>query len=204
MAHLDAYLGPCPGFGWQGGPEFSTQIVDLASGRERRNALWAQARHKFEAPFRNIKRDAYRRIKQMHLTCHGRLHAFRFRDELDHAAHDDVFAVGDGVATVFQLAKVSTIDGISYTRNCFAIKSASVLAGDDPADPVIDMLRGTVTFAEPPAVGVELAWSGEFDVWVRFDQDYLPFSLDNANARGDKFINGSVTLIEVPPPPLES
>lgn len=201
MAYLDAYLGPCPGFGWQGGPEFATQIVDLANGRERRNALWADARHKFEAPFLNIKPDAYRRIKQMHLVCKGRLHCFRFRDELDHTAANDLFGVGAGSETVFQLRKVSEIGGVFYDRFVYAIRSAEITVDGVPASPAVDRDRGLVTF--PTAPTGELRWSGEFDIWVRFDQDYLPFSLDNANARGDKFINGSVTLIEVPPPPPE-
>lgn len=204
MAYLDAYLQPCPGFGWQGGPEFNTRIVDLASGRERRNAEWAQARHKYEAPFNNISRDAYRNVKQMHLVCKGRLHCFRFRDELDYSAANDVFGFGDGVATVFQLGKVSTIDGISYDRECFAILGgASVTVDGAAASPTIDLLRGIVTFASAPADGAVLRWSGEFDIWVRFDQDYLPFSIDNSDGGDRRYINGSITLLEVPPPEPE-
>lgn len=41
-----------------------------------------------------------------------------------------------------------------------------------------------------------LTWSGEFYVHVRFDIDYLPFSLDDA-MMGDYARNGSVDLIEV-------
>lgn len=196
MAHLDAYLQPCPGYGWQGGPEFKTQIVELQSGRERRNAMWAEARHRYAAPFVNISKDAYREIKKMHLVARGQLHAFRFRDELDYTADQEVFAVADGVQTVFQLAKVSSIDGVSYTRNVYAPVSAVVITQDFAVvSPTIDYDRGTVTFAVAPPDGAILRWTGDFDVWVRFNQDYLPFTIDNLNAT-----NGSVDLIEVPPP----
>ena len=195
MAYLDAYLQPCPGYGWNGGPEFNTRIVEMASGRERRNADWAQARHRYSAPFENIRKDAYRLIKQMHLVCRGQLHCFRFRDELDYQASNEVFGVGDGVETVFPLRKISTIDGVSYERFVYAILSAAITANGAPVTPTIDMDRGTVTFAAPPTAGHVLRWTGEFDIWVRFNQDYLPFSLDNWDAT-----NGTVDLLEVPPP----
>lgn len=199
MAYLDAYLQPCPGYGWEGGPEFRTRIVEMANGRERRNADWAQARHRYVAPFLNISRDAYRLIKQMHLVCRGQLNCFRFRDELDYQSANEIFAVADGVQTVFQLAKVSTIDGISYVRNVYApLAGVTVTDNNSPVTPTIDYDRGTVTFAAPPTNNHVLRWTGEFDVWVRFTQDYLPFTLDNPNAT-----NGQVDLIEMPPPPEE-
>jgi len=199
MAYLDAYLPGCPGYGWQGGPQFKTRIVQMANGRERRNADRAQAQHSYTAPFLNISRQAYRSLKQMHLVCRGQLHAFRFRDELDYQAENELFGVGDGTRTVFQLGKISTIDGISYERYVYAIVEAAVTANGVEVAPTIDMLRGTVTFSVAPAAGVVLRWSGEFDVWVRFAQDNLPFSLDNPDAT-----NGQVDLLEVPPPEEES
>ncbi len=199
MSYLDAYLEPCPGYGWQGGPEFKTQIVEMWNGRERRNAENANARHKFQSPFSNISREAYRQIKQMHLVCRGRLHAFKFRDELDYQAENEVFAAGDGAETVFQLRKISTIDGISYIRNVYAIEEAAISGNGTPTAVTLDADRGEVTFAAPPAGAAVLRWTGLFAVWVRFDQDYLPFSIDNLNA-----VNGSVDLIEVPPPEPEA
>lgn len=43
----------------------------------------------------------------MHLVCRGQLHTFRFRDELDYEADDELMAVGDGTSTTFQLSKWS-------------------------------------------------------------------------------------------------
>lgn len=200
MSYLNAYIERCPAFGWQGGPSFKTRIVEMANGRERRNAEQAEARHTFSAPFRNIKRSAYSGIKQMHLVCLGRLHAFRFKDQLDYQAANEVFGAGTGAQTIFQLRKISTVDGVSYTRNVYAIKDASVTVNGVVTAVTLDERRGTVTFAAAPAGGAVLRWTGEFDVWVRFNQDDLPFSIDNGNSAGEKFINGSVDLIEVPPP----
>lgn len=196
MTYLRAEIEECPAYGWQGGPNFKTLIVSMASGRERRNAEWAQARHSYSTPFLNITKPQYRNIKQMHYVCRGMLHNFLFKDELDFEADEDFFGVGDGVQTEFQLGKISTIDGVSYERNVYYIMpGATVTVDGAAASPTIDPDRGTATFSPAPADGAVLRWSGEFRLWVRFNQDALPFSLDNINA-----VNGTVDLIEVPPP----
>lgn len=196
--YLDAYLEPCPGYGWQGGDAFKTLIVEMASGRERRNAEVAQARHQYQAPYNNISKEAYRNIKTMHLVCRGMLRAFKFRDELDYESDNEVFGVGTGARTEFQLLKQSTIDGVSYQRYVYAIEAATVTVNGTPTDVTVDYDRGLVVFGVAPAGGAILRWTGAFAIWVRFNQDYLPFSIDNLNA-----VNGSVDLIEVQPPPEE-
>ncbi len=196
MAYLNTYLSPCPGYGWAGGAEFQTRIVELQNGRNRRNANWAQARHRYSAPFLNISKSAYREIKKMHLACMGQVHTFRFRDELDYEAVGEIFAIADGVKTVFQLSKFSTVDGISYQREVYALKSTpAITVNNAPVTPTVNANTGKVTFAVAPAIGATLRWSGNFDIWVRFAQDYLPFSLDNPNAT-----NGTIDLIEDDPP----
>lgn len=196
MSYLNAYIEQCVAYGWQGGPVFKTTIVTMANGNENRNGDIAQARHSYAAPFKNIGREGYATIKQMHLVCRGRLHAFRFKDQLDFEADAAQFGIGDGSETVFQLGKLSTADGVDYYRDVYAIVSASVTVNGSPVSATVDLDRGTVTFGVAPADGAVLRWSGEFDIWVRFDQDDLPFSIDNKNA-----INGVVNLIEVQPPP---
>lgn len=204
MAYLDMSLDECAAYGWQGGPEFNTQIVQMANGRENRNALWANARHKYQVPFNNIDRTTYSQIKQKHLIARGRLHNFQFTDRLDYQAVNEEFADGgDGVTTVFQLGKISSSDGVFYYREVYIIDDgATVTVNNVPSSPTIDQERGLVTFAVAPANGTILRWTGTFKVWVRFDQDYLPFSIDNGGGDGAKYMNGSIDLIEQPPPPL--
>lgn len=196
--HINSYLGVCPGFGWQGGPEFKTQIVELNSGRERRNALWQDSRHRYSAPFLNISKEDYKLIKKMHLVCRGQLNCFRFKDELDYQAFEEEFAIGDGITKKFQLRKISSIDGVSYIRNVYALPSIPIIKKNGTlisSGFTIDLDRGLIEFITAPLLGEDLKWTGDFDVWVRFNQDYLPFTLDNPDAT-----NGQIDLIEVAPP----
>lgn len=196
MTYIRAEIEQCPAFGWQGGPSFKTLIVTMASGRERRNAEWAQARHSYSMPFLNISPESYRNIKQMHYVCRGMVNAFQFQDQLDYQADNDFFGVGDGVKTEFQLGKVSVIEGVSYDREIYLVRPGATFTDNgSTVTPTVDEDRGLVTFSSAPADGNLLRWSGEFLLWVRFNQDDLPFSLDNLRA-----VNGTVSLIEVPPP----
>jgi uncharacterized protein (TIGR02217 family) len=196
MTYLRAEIEQCPAYGWQAKPSFKTLVVSMANGRERRNADQAYARHSYSVPFLNIAQSDYRNIKQMHYVCRGMLHCFQFKDQLDYQADGEIFATGNGTQTVFQLRKISTIDGVSYDRNCYVIRPGVVITDNgSPVSPTVDEDRGTVTFGAAPANGHALRWTGEFAVWVRFNQDDLPFSLDNLNA-----VNGTIDIIEVPPP----
>lgn len=203
MSYISEYIRKCPALGWQGGPTYKTRIVSMATGGERRNADQARPRHAFTIPFRAIRMEDYANIKEMHLKCMGMLNAFKFRDHLDHTAANANFGVGDGVTTKFQLGKQSVISGVPYRRDCFVIlpDAVTTVNGVTTAG-TIDADRGTVTFAAAPANGAVLRWTGEFDLWVRFNQDDLPFSIDNRSPKHGALINGTVDLIEVPPPPL--
>lgn len=200
--HLDAYLGPCPGYGWDGSPRFNTLIDVLQNGDEHRNAEWIECRHEYTAPFLNITKDAYREIKRMFLTCRGMLNAFRFRDQLDFEAEDEIFGSGDGVEGQFQLCKISLTDGVEYVRNVYALTLGVVpviTINDTPTTAFVYNARtGRVVFDTPPAAAAILRWTGEFDIWVRFGADTIPFSLDNPNAT-----NGVLRLMEVPAPDEE-
>ena len=214
MSYLRAYIPACEGYGWEGGPEFSTRIVRMASGRERRNAEWSQPQHFYAIPFANLTQTQYAPIKQMHLNRRGRWGCFLFRDRLDDYASNETFAVAEAGQTEFQLSKWSVIDGVAYHNEINAIylpgddgsaeeAPISITVDGDPAgDHTIDRDRGIVTFDSAPGEGAILRWTGGFSRWVRFDQDRLPFSIDN-KSRGEFVVNGGVELLEQPPPEVE-
>lgn len=189
---IDDTIAQCSAYGFVGGPTFNTRVTTLRNARERRNAEWANARHSYSANYLNIPRGGTAEVRRMFYVCRGRLNCFRFRDPMDFTALDAQFGVGNGVATVFQLSKPSTADGLTYNRRVALPVGAVVLVNGVSAPHSVNVETGEVTFTTPPGIGAVLTWSGEFDVKVRFDQDDLPFSIDNVNAH-----NGSINLIEV-------
>lgn len=199
MAFYSIRIAQCPGFGFTGGPEFQTDIKNAQNGREYRNGDWVLCRHKYTVPFLNVTDEAYLAIKEVFLVVRGRLHTFLHKDWADYQATDARFGVGDGVTGTFQLSKITTLGAGSYTRVITkpVLSTLVVMINGEPTtDYIIDVLTGLVTFLSAPSLHDELTWTGEFDVQVRFDIDYLPFSLDNANAGG--FLqNGSIDLFEV-------
>lgn len=215
MAYLRAFIPACPAFGWSGGPRFKTRIKVLLSGRERRNADWRQCQFPYTLPFLNIGDDAYRAIAQMFYSCHGMLHTFLYRDPLDSVAQGEEFGIGDGVTKSFQLSKLSATDGVFYQREVYALYTPAadgsamlapptVTVNGTPTAVTVDYERGIVTFAVAPALGAVISWSGPFAVWVRFDQDWLPFSIDNRRDGDDYARNGQVQLISDAPPAEEA
>lgn len=206
MAYIRALIETCETFGWNGGPLFDTRVVQMANGRERRNANWAQYRSKYELPFQNIDASQYRNIRQMFEVCRGQLHCFLYRDRLADEATNQLIGYGDGAIDTFQLSTLSALDGITFQRAVYAIADDAEISVSVNGVPTtafaLDRDRGLIIFDDPPAMAAEIRWSGRFLVWVRFANDWLPFSIDNKNA-GGFFHNGTIDLFEMPPPEIE-
>ncbi len=70
--------------GARGGPQRRTQIVELASGREERNASWSASRRRYDVSY------GIRRVDDLHAVVAffearlGRLYGFRFKDWADY------------------------------------------------------------------------------------------------------------------------
>ena len=158
--------------GARGGPERRTQIVELASGDEERNASWANSRRRYDVAYGIRRADDLAAVVAFFEARNGRLHGFRFKDWGDHKSclpsgtpspTDQSIGTGDGATTAFQLVKRYASGAQSWTR---AI--AKPVAGT----------TGVVTFSAAPSAGVAITAGFEFDVPVRFDTDVLDVTLD--------------------------
>lgn len=209
-----AYIPTCESYGWDGGPGFKTNIVSLANKHENANADWDQPQHFFSLPFQNIDVTQYAPIKQMHMNCRGMHGRFLYRDRLDSTVDDELLAVAVAGQDTFQLGKWSVIDSISYFRHIYALYQPNPASPGEALEvtPVItvdgapttaftvDHDRGVVVFDAPMSGDEVINWSAAgFSVWVRFDNDRLPFTIDNKSG-GEFVVNGTVELLEMPPP----
>jgi uncharacterized protein (TIGR02217 family) len=196
---IDTELDICPGFGWQGGPEFTTRMVSNKAWVERRNANNIQCRHHYTLPLQNITSAQYLlKLKQAFMACRGMLHSFKVKDYSDFEADDEVFGIGDATTTIFQLRKDSIFGIAVYTRIITKPQADIVIkVNGTPTAASVDTLTGRITFSPAPAHDAILAWAGEFRVPVRFNTDILSNSIDNLTGGEEYIMNGSVDLIEV-------
>lgn len=180
--------------GARGGPERRTEIITTATGREERNARWANSRRKFDAGYGVKTIGKLSEVVAFFEERRGRLYGFRFRDRLDWTSAeknatptplDQAIGTGDGVRAAFQLTKTYGAAFAPYQRNIMKPVAGSVrvaVAGVEKVsgtDFDVDATTGIVTFraGKIPADGAAIKAGFSFDVPVRFDTDFLEVDL---------------------------
>ena len=177
--------------GARGGPERRTQIVELASGDEERNASWANSRRRYDAAYGIRRADDLASVVAFFEARNGRLYGFRFKDWADFksclpsqtpSAADQVIGTGDGTTTAFQLVKRYASGSQTWTRSITKPVAGTVLVAIDGVMQAsgwsIDTTTGLITFDTAPVAGASITAGFEFDVPVRFDTDTLDVTLD--------------------------
>lgn len=94
--------------GFVGGPEWSTSIQTLGSGRESRNKQWQYPKHHYTANVGAFTPADISELRSMFYACAGQWGAFRFRDPVDFVAAAESLAVSVGTKTPVQLTKTYT------------------------------------------------------------------------------------------------
>lgn len=197
MAFHDIRFPATLSFGSLGGPERRTEIVTLANGHEERNTPWAQARRRYDAGLGLRSLDDVEILIAFFEARQGMLHGFRWKDWADYktcpasravSALDQSLGFGDGVRTVFQLAKTYRSGDWASTRLLTRPVAGSVRAAIGGTEVVeslhwtVNATTGAITFATPPAAGAEVTIGCEFDVPVRFDTDVIQVSVASFQA----------------------
>ncbi len=176
-----------------GGPQRRTELVTFGSGREQRNARWADSRRRYDAGYGVKTLEALQAVVAFFEERRGQLYGFRWRDRLDHASAapgapvsplDQGIGIGDGVTATFQLAKTYGAGFAPYAREIRKPVAGSVrvaTAGGELAGTAFscDVTTGVVTFLSGhiPSAGAAITAGFLFDVPVRFDTDYLEVDL---------------------------
>ena len=181
--------------GFIGGPEWSTNVQTLASGRESRNKLWQYPKHHYTANVGAFTPDDIQELRSIFYVCAGQWGAFRFQDLVDYRAEDEPFAVAVGTKTPAQLTKTYTFGLQQAVRQIQAPVAGSVTIvdtdGTTPIAGTCDYTTGLFTPTDnwPHASAL---WSGRFDVWVRFMSDYGSFT-----AIRPELLTADIELLEV-------
>lgn len=193
----ESRLLDCVAYGSEFGYSYNTEIDELSSGVERRNAQWDRPLGKYSVIFQNLKQSGIAAVVHAHHACKGRLIGFRLKDWSDFKAENETLGIGDGTQKQYQLIKTYTFGALQNTRKIVkpVIDKVKLFANGTEITPsAIDYTTGLVTVTAPS--GETLTWSGEFDVPVRFEDDELSLSINNLS--GDEFVlNTDVSMVEL-------
>lgn len=185
MAYINAILDEAVAYGFEGGPEYSTGIVPLENGIEHRDSAWKYPRHRYRAVFDNMPDDSRDAIINVFHAVRGRRHSFKMKDWNDFEAVAEPLAVPAGlVGTTDPVQLYLTYSfGEAYTiRPVQAVSADTVVYLDvagvpTPVAGTIDTELGMFTPTDPWVAG-DYTWTGEFYLWVRFDEDYNSFTIN--------------------------
>ncbi len=185
-------------------PEFSTSVSVSASGHERRNSLWSDARIHFDVG-PGIRSEAeLSELIAFFRARRGAARGFRICDPFDHSSRgmtgtptmlDQLIGIGDGVTTDFQLVKSYGPEPDPQIREISRPRPETLLVSVD-GQAVTDFALaagGKLQLAVAPAADAQVRAGYIFDVPVRFAEDRIDVS-------GINFAAGeapSVALIEL-------
>ena len=166
-------------------PEFSTSVSVTASGFERRNSLWSNARLRFDVG-PGIRSEAELGVLIAFFRARrGAARGFRLRDPSDYSSNvmtgtpvatDQLLGTGDGIRTDFPLVKNYGEGNAVQQRRITRPRSGTVLVSVG-GTPILTgwtlAAAGLVSFTTPPAGGAVVRAGFLFDVPVRFADDRL-------------------------------
>lgn len=185
-------------------PEFSTAVAVTASGHERRNSLWSDARLRFDAGPGLRGEEELGVLIAFFRARRGAARGFRLRDPFDFSSNamirpptmfDQLLGIGDGLAARFRLRKRYGEGADAQLRPITRPKPETVAVSIDGVAAHDWTLQpgGWIEFVAAPAEGAQIRAGFLFDVPVRFAEDRLDIT-------GATFAAGeapSVPLIEI-------
>lgn len=205
MEAFDDILYPFPlGRSTAVAPEFSTSVTVTASGHERRNSLWSDARMHFDVGPGIRSESELSELIAFFRARRGAARGFRISDPFDNSSNgmtgtptrlDQLLGTGDGLAADFQLVKSYGGGDDPQIRPITRPRAETLLVSIN-GTPSLDWTlgeTGLLSFAQAPADGAEIRAGFLFDVPVRFAEDRIDISCINF-AAGEA---PSIPLIEL-------
>lgn len=177
-------------WGFVGGPEFGTNVLQTANGRNRRKGKRSIPIHSWNFEYDPRPLSEIYELRSFFYARQGRLRGFLFKDWSDYRSSsgvDDITMLdqelgsGDGVETEFNLVKLYDDTFNEYNRIIYYINGSTLVVAKDgvlvnPAD--YTWTQGTsLVFDTAPANGVTITAGFEFYVPVYFTNDKFEVEL---------------------------
>lgn len=188
--------------GASGGPGFSTEVITVESGREKRNARWVFPQHRWDVSHAVRVQADLDALRAFFLAMNGKLHGFRFKDWSDYQTLITQGVVSGITSTTFQLVKRYANGAVSKDRNITKPIAAGFVLKDTgvtlvlTTDYTLNTVTGVVT-TTIPRTAANLTWSGEFDVPMRFDTDEFQAEIVDRAQSQLLYALTSVPLVEL-------
>lgn len=181
MSFDDVRLSTDIEVGARGGLGFKTNIKELGSGHEKRNADWSQVRGEWDVGYGAQDIATLQAIRDFHLARQGKHRGFRFRDHFDYQGAMENLGVGDASETNFQLRRQYMSGPTTYNRTITRPVLGTVqmfLDGVEESSFTVNLSTGVVTFSSAPGNNVVVTATFDFDVPVRFDVDRIDMTME--------------------------
>jgi uncharacterized protein (TIGR02217 family) len=184
--------------------EFSTNVVTLMSGHERRNSDWADARMAYDVAPGVRSEGELATLLAFFRARRGAAIGFRFADPFDDSSNgtngapvatDQLMGTGDGLRTAFPLLKHYGSGASAQQRLITRPRAGTIIVAVN-GSPVSNWTlgnKGQILFETAPVVGATITAGFRFDVPVRFADDRIEASRATFGA-GDM---ASVMLVEI-------
>lgn len=187
-------------YGATGGPEYSTDVIELSSGFEKRNINWSIPRARYNVAHGVRTQAQLNTLIAFFRSQQGKAHGFRYKDWGDYTATIQNIGTGDGTTAAFQLRKAYTNSGATVYRTLKKIVASSQIIYVDSVEKTvtthytIDNDTGIITFTggNIPALDEVIEATFEFDVPVRFDTDQMEINIENYGGGW-----GNIPLVEI-------
>lgn len=187
----DARLPDSVEKGAQGGPRFSTTIMELSSGVEKANRNWSKTRGRWDIAYGIQTKAELSEVVKFFFAMEGKAYGFRFKDwtdfQIGSTGSPQVIGTTDGSAGPYQIVKTYTVSSKTHTRIITRPVDGSVILYKDGflVDPLLYTANhntGVIMFTTGQTAGQTLSIICEFDVPVRFDMDDLVIQAETYDA----------------------
>lgn len=148
------------------------------SGKRVRTSYYSYPTWLYEVQFNFLRTDAslqeWQSLAGFINALNGAAGAFLYNDVDDNTATTQVFGVGDGTTTTFQLVRSLG----SFVEPVFAPDTPipTVAVNGVPTSAYTLSTTGSVIFNSAPPAGQSVSWTGTFKWVCRFDDDQWDFS----------------------------
>jgi uncharacterized protein (TIGR02217 family) len=184
MTMIDARMSEKAERGFSVVPASRTRVTDMKNGHEQRNADWDGKKRRYTAKYAGWTLEMREDLIAHNEVTEGRLYSFRLKDWLEYRVTQQSLGVAPSGTTPVQLVKTYTKGSTTKTRNIRKPVASTVTVYQDngsgvlvPKTGTLDANEGLFTPSTSWTAGRPIAWSGDFDVCVRFATDEPEFVL---------------------------